>query len=147
MRRRRPVKNLPTPKQVVLRQRPVLSAHDLPVLKQRPVSVVPEYELPEEHEGLHRLILRDQVSRTLEEHVGHVALLMYDARDRAVVVVPRRCGAPRETLDAPEREVLDDDLRTAVRVLRVVVARVEHPRNTLRGRVREELGEEDCGLD
>ena len=45
----------------------------------------------------------------LGEDVRPVALLVHDARERAVVVVPRRGWPEREALDAAESGVLDHD--------------------------------------
>ena len=85
--------------------------------------------------------------RALEQHVGEIPLLVHDPSKRALAVEPRRRRFPREALYSSEREVLDDDLRTAVRDVRVVVSRVEHERDLPYGCIREERCEKRDRLD
>lgn len=48
----------------------------------------------------------DEVARALDEDVGPVALLVYDAADVAIIIDPGRRGLPSEALDPTKGRVL-----------------------------------------
>ena len=147
LRLRRPIEDLVPASQKFSRQRRVLPAHHRPIFEYRPIPAVAQHELPQEHQRLGWPQLRHRMARALEQHIRQIPLLMHDPRERAIVVEPWRRRPPREALYASKREVLDDDLRAAVRDVRVVITRVEDERDPPRGRVREERREERDGLD
>ena len=57
-----------------------------------------------------------KVARAVNENVRDVALLVHDARERALVVIPWSQRLLRETLDAPKGRVLDRHYEEAFRV-------------------------------